>query len=118
MPISVAVWSLVKTGGILSCESIPASGAALRAKPRSRSKSAALCVSGQREERIDGGGFSPTAASVDVSGVDCPSNPAAGGCASTACCSMGESAVGGWRPTSALCCKIGFAGGDVFDDLI
>jgi hypothetical protein len=55
MLISVAAWSLVKTGGILSCESIPASGAALRANTRSRSKSAELCVSGQREERIDGG---------------------------------------------------------------
>jgi hypothetical protein len=108
-----ATWSLVKTGGILSCESIPASIAALRANPRSRPKSAELCGSGQREERIDGGGFSPPAASVDASGVVCPVSPAAVGCIA---CSMCESAGGCWWPTSALCCKIGFAGGDGFGD--
>jgi hypothetical protein len=115
MLISVAAWSLVNTGGILSCESIPASVAALRANSRSRSKSAELCGSGQREERIDGGGFSPPATSVDVSGVDCPVSPAAVGCASTIGCSVCESAIGCWRPTSAFCCKIGFAGGG-FDE--
>jgi hypothetical protein len=67
-----ATWALVKTD-VLPCESIPASVAARRANPRSRSlKSAELCWSGQREEGIDCGGFSAPAASVDVSGVDCP----------------------------------------------
>ena len=110
---TAATWSPVKTG--VFCESISASVAALRANPRSRSfKLAELCWSGQREEGTDCREFSAPVASVDVSGADCPVSPA-DGCASTIDCSVCESAAGGWKPTSALCGKIDFAGGDGFD---
>ena len=112
---TAATWSPVKTG--VFCESISASVAALRANPRSRSfKLAELCWSGQREEGIDCREFSAPVVSVDVSGADCPVSPADVGCASTIGCSVCESAAGCWKPTSALCCKIGFAGGNGFDD--
>jgi hypothetical protein len=111
---TAATWSPVKTGGILFCESFSASVAALRANPRSRSfKLAELCWSGHWGEGIDCREFSAPAASVDVSGADCPVSPADVGCACTIGCSVCESAASCWKPTSALCCKIGFAGGDV-----
>src|SRR5215469_665714 len=101
----------------MTAMTLPASGAALRASPRLRSfKLADLHWSGQREEGIDCGGFSPPAGSVEVSGVDCPANPAAVCCASSIGCSVCDGAVGCWRSPSELCCKIGFASGDGFDD--
>jgi hypothetical protein len=114
---AAATWALVKTDGILLCESIPASVPARLANPRSRSfESAELCWSGQGEEGIDCWGLSAPAAFVDVSGVDCPVSPDAVGCASTIGCSVGEFTVGRWRSTSTPCCEIVFALRDRFDD--
>ena len=114
---AAATWALVKTDGILPCESIPASVGARRANPRSPSlESTERCWSGQLEEGIDCWGFSALAASVDVCGVDCPVSADAVGRASSVGCSVREFAVACWRPSSAPCCEIVFALRNDFDD--